>query len=512
MQIDIKESQEYKEILKVFGEIPKRILYLRKGDIVGMEKYFENKVMELLKRNKEILFEEDIEKIKYKVKKLSNKEKEEICAYAALRTTFGKKLVNSKNINISLGLKPNSGAKKLLEYWFDREYLQEDIVKYDYLIECPACKQKNEISILYQFGDNYMAKKIIDCNKCGHVFRIEFNYYSSRQGKLINYLEGKDRKRTIYDCQCNKCLEGGKEFWSKIFDLRNNLEKVLFKLVEKEKKENQFSEKFLKNSCEIGQNYIDKDIEELLRFEPNREELEKYIRIKANLEDDEQYIRKILSKLKDRYILYPKYSEEDVLLYLNNYIREFDRVLDILETNIYKYINVGIDMEGIIIELKNQSMRIELEQIRTVFSIDRAYRYEINPYIYYLNRKKELESQKMYNVFNSPSEMSLFRRLRTEYKNCIIDINIGVRTLINDKALNELFSEWDESGDIKKEKAIKIFTWCIIDFLVCDEEGYIIKGIELQRGNHHNNKEQREKDKVKKYGFEKMGIPLEYEY
>lgn len=122
---------------------------------------------------------------------------------------------------------------------------------------------------------------------------------------------------------------------------------------------------------------------------------------------------------------------------------------------------------------------------------------------FYFNNNIDLNpSIKKYKIFNSLAEQTLFHHLSRQYSDYIICINVSLITFID---IDDLISFFAPSE-------INYLKFCIIDFVIADSDGFIVKCIELQKGTHHNDKDWIYKDALKKKCFSILGIDFSYEY
>lgn len=102
-------------------------------------------------------------------------------------------------------------------------------------------------------------------------------------------------------------------------------------------------------------------------------------------------------------------------------------------------------------------------------------------------------------TLRSQAEKDIYTILKNKYKEYIILPNYYLHQLIKIESIRQIIDE----------KEFNYLETCIVDFAICNNDGYLLKGIELQKGSHHNDPEWIWKDKTKKKLFRILGIEFE---
>lgn len=125
------------------------------------------------------------------------------------------------------------------------------------------------------------------------------------------------------------------------------------------------------------------------------------------------------------------------------------------------------------------------------------YKYILNPH--YFNTKNNTLSKTKYNVLKSNAEKCSLNELLLKYPEHIVLPNYR---------LSEILNVYDFSDEFN-DNELQYLRNCILDFVIIDKEGYVVKVIECQKGNHHDEADWVVKDNLKKNILYFAGVPFE---
>lgn len=127
---------------------------------------------------------------------------------------------------------------------------------------------------------------------------------------------------------------------------------------------------------------------------------------------------------------------------------------------------------------------------------------ELNPYFF---NYEEIDEIPHYNenhikrLFRSNAEKNKFHFLQNNFRNHAIMVNVRLADLIDINVIRSFYSN----------EELKYLQNCILDFVIYSEDGFPLKVVELQRGEHHNTEEYIIKDRLKKSAIKRIGIIYE---
>lgn len=360
---------------------------------------------------------------------------------------------------------------------------------------CPVCKS---IGRLYIRDKNNKKGNYFSCKQCGHI---------------IN---------TKDECECIFCNRVEDNVYK---SLKENLVRLIKRIdntiSEELKDENSLniSEQKMLEDYKLYRLNLDKDIRELFSYKPNSyEELKNIInRIdrRNSIYFNNNYKSNIKKKLIDNFIVYKinllTYKKYQVKRLINdelidhkswdNFINsnyglneleklfEVDNLKEFKKNNEIKFIN-----KRIVISSYNYKKYLELNLQK-----GREFKYEVlndEKYIlnkYFFDYDKKLKyigkSECVKNIFQSEAEKDMNMLLRNKYPDNIILVNYKINDLIDLDKIRE---------KLEKDELKYLSEGATFNFALSDQEGNVIKVVQVQRGLHHNEKEWIWRDGVKK--------------
>lgn len=397
-------------------------------------------------------------------------------------------------------LKRDKDINGLKEYFTNLSYFSNDT--YPITVKCVNCNSPINTDIKYLSRSRYSDVNLY-CSNCNHNFVL----------KITN--DERDYTENIYcsiinsdtpNCNCDSCKNWLNSFTSYVENNIENFRNDLFNYIQDEIIETKFTLS-LEQLYKIHKNSLTKTETELLNLCPqNIDDI--YLLIAEMNNRNQKKISKntLLKNLLNHGIIHEIIDENLLKVNIDEYISKYINLLNLIKSDKISQIFGGI--YGL--NIKAITPPYSISYITT----DEAYyginfcsidigsikKYSLNKY--YLNHPKTIIAPKRYNIFNSPAENTLFNHLKRMYPNYIICPNAPLRVFAKTTELSKHFTATE----------IEYLKYCIIDFVIADKEGYVVKCIELQKGNHHNNKDWIYKDSLKRKCFDILGIDLSYEY
>jgi hypothetical protein len=145
---------------------------------------------------------------------------------------------------------------------------------------------------------------------------------------------------------------------------------------------------------------------------------------------------------------------------------------------------------------------------RAVFRARQTNNITINPY--YINPPElrvvtsdvtPVDLPRLGRLFNSQTELNAYRRLTSEYADCLIIPNRLLRQVLGFDSLNAIRTHFSQEENN--------YLWkCEVDLVVYDQDGNLLRVEEIQRGDHHNNQEWVRKDALKRKALALAGVFL----
>lgn len=464
--------------------------------------YFQNLLSSFNERYNSVLSETDTIQLKNKIMSLSIEEKIDICIFFKIKSHFNPSLTPSiRGFCKVLGLNNNLTLNGLLKNLVNINNLPLDKLKYNIKVPCVNCKKLIEVEVTYWGSDKY-SNNILHCSNCNHEFIFEISKYENdRRG--YNSFRG---LATQY-CNCNSCNEWRKTLVKYINEGIDSFEEELFDEIYNNytNETGNFNVLSLEQLYKIHKNSLTKTENELLSLNPsNFNEMDTLLN-EMNSRYKKSSKSKTVSNLFSHGIIYeeinPNMLKREITKYSNGY-RVLVNAIESNEISQLYYGNMGVNLTEV-------SSPYSIDYITNGYfkyvnfcsiDIESITDYKLNKY--YFQESDSLIIKKEYNIFNSQAECTLFKQLYRQYSNYIICPNISLKTFVNIDELSSAFSK-DEMRYLK---------YCIIDFAISDLDGFVVKCIELQKGEHHNEKEWIYKDSLKKRCFEFLGIEFAYEY
>lgn len=308
-------------------------------------------------------------------------------------------------------------------------------------------------------------------------------------------------------CRCSSCEKWLNSFTSYIDNNIESFRSDLITCINDEEDKNKHNTLSLEQLYKIHKNSLTKTESELLNLKPKSID-DIYILIDEmnNRKQKKQSKDKIFKELIKHGIIYEMIDENLLITNIENYIKKYYKLLKLIDSNKILKIFGGIFGS----HTKEIAPPYSIHYTTTdgmydyinfcIMEINSIKRYHLNDF--YFNSEPQIVVPKRYNIFNSTPEAILFNHLSRMYPDYIICPNIPLRNFIKISKLSEHFTE----------EEINYLRYCIIDFVIANKEGYVVKCIELQKGNHHDNKEWIYKDSLKRKCFDILGIDFSYEY
>lgn len=483
---------------------PSAFIITPESSIPELTNYFNELLNYLNNKYAYLLNETDSLILKNNLKHLSADEKLDICVFFKIKSHFNPKLIPKiKNFCNLLDINKNvtlSGLSKKLLNSFE---ISSNKLRYSLKVPCANCKTLINVTITYLGSSNY-SESVLHCPNCNHEFLFEVNNRQRENCGRNNYYV---RKVNMTYCTCNSCVE-----W------RNFLTTYICNNI-KQFKEDLFSYIFnseieiapnlsLEQLFNIHKNSLTKTENELLSLCPKSfEEINMLINEMNSRYQKKVSKYKIIDNLLSHGIIYKKINKTSLNEYIINYTNSYTKLVELINSNSISQLCYSV-------------MRLKSTEIPPPYSIDymtldkklhdidicsidigNITDYHLNEYYFKTDSSLVISSRK-YSIFNSKAELTLFNHLCRQYPNYIICPNV----------LLKVFTDIDELSSLFLSVELKYLKSCIIDFVIADIDGYVVKCIELQKGDHHNNKDWIYKDSLKRKCFKILGIDFSYEY
>ena len=363
-----------------------------------------------------------------------------------------------------------------------------------YPIHCPACGETHIIKFV-NFNNNTYDDGL-KCSHCGH-----FIYFICEKDAF-------EDKINKHRCSCTVCKKRLGDIVSKIKSIEkdwiNKASDIAFNILKKEEESiltNKDAE--LYNTYLINKNNLDKTSRFILNLKINNfHELSQIIVNNPQINNSQKNnYSKTIKKLKHYGLIYEEIS----------YTKFGDR--NAFDKNIREYFTSylfkgwGKNLWGIVTDknylnykawtclcLTQPSIYDELNFISST--------YILNPYYFKsFNSSDSVSSlpQTKYNVLKSNAEKCVLNELLVKYSNYLVLPNYR---------LNEVVNVYDYKNNFNDDDFKYLYN-CIVDFVIITTDGYVVKVIECQKGQHHNTEEWIHKDALKKELLSLADIPFE---
>lgn len=482
---------------------PALSLIVSDSSITGLREYFTNLLNNLNITYSYIFNETNPSILKEKIETLSFIEKIDICIFFKIKSYFNPKITPSiKGFCRLLDINTNMTLNGLFKKLINTTELSTHKLTYHLKVQCVNCKSLIDTDISYLGSSNYTEKQL-HCSNCNHkfIFKISDNQREFRRNNI--YLI---RSIDPPSCNCNSCEKWMNSFTSYIDANIENFRNELITYINNKERDTAPTLS-LEQLYKIYKNSLTKTESELLNLAPkNISDI--YLLIDEMNSRHQKKIsqNKLFQNLIKHGIIYKTLDEDLLKENINNYIKKYTDLLYLINTN--KILEVfggtyGINTREITppysINYITADDRYEYINFCSIETFSNK-KYCLNPY--YFNDSSTIVSPKRYNIFNSPAELTLFNHLSRLYPNYIICPNIPLKVFVKIDKLSKYFAPTE----------LKYLKYCIIDFVITDEYGYVVKCIELQKGDHHNYKDWIFKDALKRKCFEVLGIDFTYEY
>lgn len=429
---------------------------------------------------------------------------EDLAIQASSYNSTIKKIVNalihySSFFDTSLDNKKKWALAKLMKTNMIRS-CDKPIITLKYDVECPVCRKKHSIKKInndftYDIGDS--------CSGCGHTIQHLGLYYEEDIFSVRNTTKTYKQK-ILTLCTCKTCSSIKADYLEKLNSLKeqwldSSVRKVFDYLNQHNIPSNScFTDKELNNYYKINRNNLSKTSRLILSMKPESySELETIV---SQLTENEFY-----SKITARDIIDRLKKEKVVLSSIavagsDGNIESCRKiVLDFIESFTENYCSLIWDMEYTLDKYNwyddgtiNYGMYF-LHDIHTeVFSLNK---YFINPEI----QEVEAIPLKKYNILKSEAESCEFEYLKKQYPDYTIIPNYPLSQIVDVSILSSYFGKKD----------LTYLRYCILDFIIIDNDGYVVKVVEVQKGSHHDTEEWIMKDRLKREAIEQLGIFFE---
>lgn len=508
MNISVYNFRFIKDFKQILLNHPSTTLVLSSELLNEIENHFKNLLNSLNDKYSELLNESNIELLNKTIDSLTLDNKIDLCIFFKLKYYFNPKLKPSlQEFCSKLGIVKGKTINNLIKRLTGSSKLVSNKLTYPLKINCSNCNHSLNASIDYLGSSNYSITKV-KCSICNHVFYLE------AQDFYIDHCIRNDfDKKTseVSRCNCKACTDWRNNFSEYIYsnitifedDLFNSLSDGNFLISNKPS---------LEQLYKIHKNSLTKTENELLSLTPLTFD-------DINLLLNEMFSRfpnknsskfDVISNLLRHGVIYKSVNNNALKQEIKEYTKNFLLLADSVKRNeiieLYHKTNFSISTELLPPYEVDYCLYSNFTTTRSYVNLLNIYlkditEYNISPY--YLNGTTILNSTtKRYSVFNSNAEVTLYNNLKKQYKDYNINPNVSLITFINVDDIRPYFSA----------NEIKYLKYCIIDFVITDAEGFVIKCIELQKGKHHDTKDWIYKDNLKKRCFEYLGIDFSYEY
>ncbi|MBU5485986.1 hypothetical protein KQI86_16820 [Clostridium sp. MSJ-11] len=527
LSISSKELKSYRDFDNINTEVDNLNILKYNFKYSYDKEYFNNIVEENIKTIKSELFidsKEIIEEIIQVIPILNSTPTKEINPnFQYLDDNIKNKIVSYiywKYKNENSSEKANiQNLKRLLGLKKGKE---EYIIPVKYRIKCPKCDGDG---IIYIYNYELDCTKY-ECLTCSH--KEERDSYDYNYGILLK-------------CCCKNCMDIKERLYHAIkFNLKNLVDEIKCRFIDeyfKLEDSTTPSIQRMKDDFKAYSSILTKDEDEILSFNPKTiNEVVKIIK-QIKIRDSKYSRRNIaLQEFLEHGVIYhtkSKLNENQISAILNEIIiNKFlsfrinnNNKLDINDkikflNELYDYLERASfdDFYKIYkgeISFKIGDIYIDYENIiccHRYLNIELNNNYFIEDFVmntYYtkkeiINSSNELliKNKIIKSIFKSRAEITRNIISRNTNDGRFVLPNYEMNKLINLECIKQLLSE----------KEYKYLKGCEVDFFICDMEGYILKAIEVQKGEHHNESEWIWKDNCKKKVFRILGIEFEEYY
>lgn len=494
-------SQKVREFLI---KQPKLYVVISDTNIAGLRDYFIDLLNSLNSTYFSILSETNSSVLQDKINSLSYNEKIDICIFFKIKSYFNPKLKPSINSFCKLlGINTNKTLNKLFKSIINTTELSTPNLKFNLETHCVNCNSLINTEIEYLGSSNY-TEKHIHCTNCNHKFLFKI---SDNKREISRYNFYAVFKFNTPICDCDSCKNWLNLFTSYISNNIETFKNELFYYIKGTSLSTITSNLSLEQLYKIHKNSLTKTETELLNLSPkNIDDIYSLIHEMNNRNQKKVSIDKLFENLIKHGIIYEQIDEDLLMININKYIDSYVSLLNLIKSN--KVLEIfggtyGVNPTEIAppysinyITSDNCYNNINFCSVK----IDSIKSYHLNDF--YFNSVPKIITCKKYNIFNSPAEATLFNHLNRMYPHYITCPNVPLRVFVKVTELSQHFTSSE----------IKYLKYCIIDFVIADIDGYVVKCIELQKGNHHNNKDWIYKDSLKRKCFEVIGVDFSYEY
>ena len=499
-----------KKIKEILIKMPLPLLVIQEDSLPELTNYFKELANFLHNKYSYLINEKDSTILKNNIELLSFEDKIDICIFFKIKSHFNSKLTPSiRNFCSTLGINKNQTLDKLIKTLLNTPKLSSDKLKFSLKIPCVNCDKLINVDVEYLGSSNYSIP-LISCPNCNHEFFFEIND-SQREVCGRNLYSIRFVHMTY--CLCKVCQKWRNSLVEHICSNIDNFEIELFDYIYKEIFNNFNNKLSLEQLYKIHKNSLTKTENELLNLNPTNFNDMNILIDEMNSRYTKKISKdKIISNLLNHGVIYKKINDKLLKEYITEYTKNFRLLVDLIKSNKISelcYGTMGLNVMDIpppySIDYADCSTHLKKYCDINICSIyintDCVTEYHMNQF--YFNNNIDLNpSIKKYKIFNSLAEQTLFHHLSRQYSDYIICINVSLITFID---IDDLISFFAPSE-------INYLKFCIIDFVIADSDGFIVKCIELQKGTHHNDKDWIYKDALKKKCFSILGIDFSYEY
>lgn len=499
--INIQQIEEMKELFEPINNLRSAISV---GVLdIGTEK---------LHKEALIFCQKEYEKFSINEKQLLGKiekwiiHKEEVSLYEQYNET---EIVNVMNY-IYWKYKNNSSEHKVDLTKLKRIFNLKSNTKYKKKIKIRMkCKMCKENGYLYIESYNDTSSKEFICTNCNHTVNMERgNCFPS-------------------PCTCKYCEKLEEDI---VKSLRSNLpivfkklEDNIIRLYNRYNVNKVIDDDTMLIDWKVFKLDLDKDIQELLSYNPKDEKSLDIIINKINERylyyNDKSYKEKIYEKLlklrmiykiNEREVYNPIEQFTNIITDVNNNKDNLDDILFFLKENnsledYKRCISINRRDERINFIINKKSIAVNFNYCHIYGIKDSDNRYVLNKYFF--NFDEEIlyanKNENLLNLFQSQCEENMFNILVRKYPSNRIEINRRISDFINVEKFKSLFNKNEYNYLLNKAE---------VNFIVCDKKTNPIKVVQVNRGEHHNQQEWIERDKLKKKICVYAGLDFEVVY
>ncbi|GHA40983.1 hypothetical protein ACFFLZ_01470 [Photobacterium aphoticum] len=416
-------------------------------------------------------------------------EKIEILVLGVLKGSYGYNL----NYNYSQILSKLDITRSVAEKIINNNEMGCELITYVHKVNCPVCGVIIQCSLTHPCDSQE-----IKCSECHHLMC----FHLLTKHKFRFYLNLSDEVYFDY-CNCNACSEWNVKLLDYI-DVNIGLLELFIRnetsCLFDDNKKIESSKLF-----HIHKNSLPKTIAEILSYEPeNFEELTLILYEMESRSKSPKETSKIIELLVDKGVVSKSFN-------IDHYEKQIGDVLDAfmgIKIRLENGLKCSVQPLGVKRNNKHKALSIE-------FRGDKYFCVDLNcaeisiEHSYELNveciKKEVVFKKSSFRIFSSNAEKLQFESLVRQYDSCYIVCNICMISYVGSSGFEVV------EGYFSKDE-LSYLRYCIVDFVIMDTDGYVIKVIELNKGRHHDDKDWIYKDSLKKKCHELLGIDFSVEF